>query len=184
MNFTLVTGCMYSGKTSLLIDRKDAYEKAGQTVLVIKPQVDVRYDAEKICSHDGSGRKALSVRSSKSIIPLVVNADRVIIDEVQFMDSGIVDVIKILCSREIDVLAAGLDRDWKGEFFPTIIQLKALHPEEIQLTSSCEICGQSANRTQRLVNSPERVLIGAEGMYAPRCETHHTAELKSFSAHA
>jgi thymidine kinase len=42
--------------------------------------------------------------------------------------------------------------------------------EEVMKTRAiCVRCGQPASRTQRLVESTERVVVGAAGLYEARC---------------
>ncbi len=50
---TLVTGSMFSGKTEELMRTLRRFEIAKQKVVLFKPQIDNRYDAEKVVSHNG-----------------------------------------------------------------------------------------------------------------------------------
>jgi len=38
------------------------------------------------------------------------------------------------------------------------------------------VCGNPANRSQRIVSSGERVVVGAAGAYEPRCRKCHVTE--------
>lgn len=110
-----------------------------------------------------------------------------LIDEVFLLDGEIVAAIGNLLQQGISVYLSGLDRDFRGEYFPlrhfekhglTMQDLIATCKEVIALEADCECCGQAASLTQRLINgqpapydSPT-VLIGDEE-YEPRCQNHH-----------
>src|SRR5690606_13113844 len=98
---------------------------------------------------------------------------------VQFFDEGIIDVIEQLADRDIRVIAAGLDLDFRGEPFGTLPQLLSMAEEVTKLRAICVVCGESASRTQRLVNGKPAhyddpiILVGAEESYEARCRKHH-----------
>ena len=48
-------------------------------------------------------------------------------------------------------------------------QLLALAEYITKTLAICMVCGNPANRTQRLVPSEDRVLVGAQGVYEARC---------------
>lgn len=111
-----------------------------------------------------------------------------LIDEVFLLDDGLFEVLDLLQKHGISVYMSGLDRDFRGEFFP----LRAIQGAQkssmkdvisrcgglLPLTADCDLCGEPAALTQRLINgepapyeSPT-VLIGDEE-YQPRCAAHH-----------
>lgn len=110
-----------------------------------------------------------------------------LIDEVFLFDSGLLSALRSLRQQGVSVFMSGLDRDFRGEFFPlrqheqTSISMKEIiHycDHSLALMAFCEVCQQPAALTQRLINgqpapydSPT-VLIGDEE-YQPRCKEHH-----------
>jgi len=48
-------------------------------------------------------------------------------------------------------------------------QLLAIAEYITKTLAICMVCGDPANHTQRLVQSGERVLVGASGLYEARC---------------
>ena len=50
----VICGCMFSGKTEELIRRLKRAQYAKQKVEIFKPTIDVRYDEEKVVSHNGA----------------------------------------------------------------------------------------------------------------------------------
>ena len=63
-----------------------------------------------------------------------------------------------LCQRLADngvqVVAAGLDQDFRGLPFTFMPQLMALADNVMKLHAICKVCGEEASRTQRLVRWP------------------------------
>jgi thymidine kinase len=67
------------------------------------------------------------------------------------------------------VVVAGLDKDYLGNPFEPMPQLMAIAEYIEKTLAICMKCGNPANYTQRLVESSDRVLVGATGTYEARC---------------
>src|SRR5947207_11346544 len=91
------------------------------------------------------------------------------IDEGQFFDPDLPAVCNTLANQGKRVIVAGLDQDYLGKPFEPIPQLLAIAEYITKTLAICMVCGAPANRTQRLVASSERVLVGAQGTYEARC---------------
>jgi thymidine kinase len=176
----VITGSMFSGKTDELIRRLRRARIARQKIQVFKPSIDTRYDEKKVMSHAGSEFEATPVSSSEKI-PGSVEKDTTVvaIDEAQFFDEGIVSVVQGLAGRGIRVLVGGLDTDFRGEPFGPMPILMAQAERVDKLHAICMVCGNSASRTQRLINGkPAKydepvVVVGASELYEARCRDHH-----------
>ncbi len=102
------------------------------------------------------------------------------IDEVQFFDPGIVGVVRDLVLSGRRVICAGLDLDFRGEPFGPVPTLLALAERVDKLEAICVVCGESATRTQRIVNGVPAdyddpiIVIGAQEAYEARCRACHT----------
>ncbi len=176
----VICGSMFSGKTEELIRRVRRAIIAKQTVQVFKPQIDVRYGVERVTSHNGLTVEAEPVGSPEEILGLLRPQTTVVaIDEVQFFDPAIVPLCNKLADEGIRVICAGLDTDFRGEPFGPIPQLMARAEEVDKLHAICVICGESATRTQRLINGVAAayddpiVLVGASEVYEARCRHCH-----------
>jgi thymidine kinase len=176
----VVTGSMFSGKTDELIRRLRRATIARQKVQVFKPIIDNRYHVDKVTSHAGTVFTALPIQSSADLIKnLDANTSVVGIDEAQFFDEGIIAVAQQLAERNIRVIVAGLDTDFRGEPFGCMPVFMAVAEKVDKLQAICMVCGEPASRTQRLVNErPARyhdpvVIVGASEMYEARCREHH-----------
>ena len=176
----IITGSMFSGKTEELIRRLRRATFARQNIQVFKPIIDVRYQAEKVASHNGSVFEAMPVALAGDIAENLNEETTVVgIDEAQFFDPLIIDVVQQLAEKDIRVLVAGLDMDFRGEPFGPMPQLLTQAEEVSKLQAICIICGQDAYCTQRLVNgSPAHyddpvVIVGADELYEARCRKCH-----------
>ena len=171
----VVCGPMFSGKSEELIRRLRRAEIAGQRVLIVKAQIDDRYDISHVVSHSGAKIRAVGVGDPATILRYSDGCDVVGIDEVQFFDAAIVDVCVALADRGVRVIAAGLDTDFRAEPFGPIPELLARAELVDKLQSVCHRCGGDATRTQRLVNgspapfSGDTIQVGALDSYEARC---------------
>lgn len=176
----VICGSMFSGKTEELIRRLRRATIAKQKVQVFKPSIDIRYEKVKVKSHAGMDYDAIPVQSAGDIQSHLLPDTTVVgIDEAQFFDKEIVAVVKSLAEREIRVIVAGLDLDFRGEPFGSIPLLLAEAEFVEKLQAICMVCGEPASRTQRLVDGRPAhyddpiVIVGAAEMYEARCRLHH-----------
>jgi thymidine kinase len=166
----VICGSMFSGKSEELIRRLTRARIARRRVQVFKPKLDDRFSDVEVVSHAGQRLVALAVASSGEILEKTEDRTEVIgIDEAQFFDAGIVDVVKRLADLGKRVIVAGLDQDYLGRPFDPMPALMAEAEEVTKARAICVRCGAPASRTQRLVASEERVVVGAAGMYEARC---------------
>src|SRR2546425_7010938 len=89
----VVCGPMFSGKSEELIRRLRRAEIAGQRALIVKPDLDNRYDVGHVVSHAGARMRAVTATAGGDVLRLAQGYDAVGIDEVQFFDGGIVGAI-------------------------------------------------------------------------------------------
>ncbi|MCW2927197.1 MAG: thymidine kinase [Thermoleophilia bacterium] len=175
----VVCGSMFSGKSEELMRRLRRAQIARQRVAVFKPQLDNRYDASDVVSHDGTRLAARAVDTSAEILRLVGDAEVVGIDEGQFFDEQIVDVALRLADSGKRVVVAALDMDFKNEPFGPIPGLLAVAEFVDKLQAICQVCAGPATRTQRLIGgrpaSPDEpvIRVGAKESYEPRCRECH-----------
>ena len=71
------------------------------------------------------------------------------------------------------VICAGLDQDYQGRPFEPMPQLLAVAEYITKELAICVVCGNPANRSQRLIAREERVVVGASGSYEARCRKCH-----------
>ncbi len=166
----VICGSMFSGKSEELIRRIRRAMIARQNVQAFKPEIDERFSPDDIVSHDDRRIECRKVRSAEEILPLVEEDTKVVgIDEAQFLADGLVEVCERLAGAGKRVIVAGLDQDYRGRPFEPIPQLLALAESITKTMAVCMQCGAAANKTQRLIDSDERIVVGAGEAYEPRC---------------
>jgi thymidine kinase len=172
---------MFSGKTEELIRLVRRAMHARKRVQVFKSALDTRCDTTLIRTHDGTSFTAMAVADSRQIeANLAADTQIVAIEEIQFLDEGVVRLCRRLADDGIQVIAAGLDQDFRGEPFGFMPALMAFAENVMKLHAICKVCGEEASRTQRLVDGrPARwdeptILIGADETYEARCRKCHS----------
>src|SRR5215203_7026939 len=166
----VIAGSMFSGKSEELIRRLRRAKIARQKVQVFKPELDSRFSGNQIVSHSEMRHDSANSRSAEEILAKVDPDTEVVgIDEGQFFDNDLVNVANTLARRGVRVIIAGLDQDYLGKPWEPMPQLLAVAEYITKTRAICMVCGNPANHTQRLVQSSDRVLLGAMGTYEARC---------------
>jgi len=163
----VIAGSMFSGKTEELIRRLKRAEFAKLKVAIFKPNLDKRYDATKVVSHDSNTILATPVSSAAKIRVLAEQCDVVGIDEAQFFDEEIVQVCNDLANKGTRVIVAGLDMDFKGNPFGPMPNLMATAEYVTKVHAICTRSGTLANYSFRKINNEDLVLLGEVEAYEP-----------------
>lgn len=173
----VICGSMFSGKTEELIRRIKRAVYGKQRVQVFKPRLDTRYDETQVVSHSQLKLTSVPIERAEEIFFHLSPETQVVgIDEVQFFGAEVVRVVEVLAARGLRVVVAGLDQDYQGRPFEPMPQLMAVAEYVTKQLAICVVCGNPANRSQRLVVSGERVVVGASGAYEARCRKCHVPE--------
>jgi len=166
----VIVGSMFSGKSEELIRRLNRARIARQKVQVFKPMIDARYSLQEIASHSGQKHDSKPVSTAAEILSDIADGTQVVgIDEGQFFDSEIVAVANELANRGMRVIIAGLDQDYTGTPFGPMPHLLSIAEFITKIHAICVKCGQTANYTQRTVESDALVEVGASDKYEARC---------------
>jgi thymidine kinase len=166
----VICGSMFSGKSEELIRRLRRAQIARQRVQIFKPKLDNRFSEDHIVSHSEMKIKSQLVSQASDILEMLDGRTQVVgIDEGQFFDMNLVEVCNKLADIGKRVIIAGLDQDFRGKPFDPMPQLLAIAEYITKTLAICVRCGAPANRTQRLVEVPDRLLVGATGAYEARC---------------
>ncbi len=163
----VICGSMFSGKTEELIRRLKRAKFAKQNVEIFKPAVDIRYDDEKVISHDANEIRSTPVPAAANIRLLANDVDVVGIDEAQFFDDEIVAVCNDLANRGIRVIVAGLDMDFKGNPFGPMPALMATAEYVTKVHAVCTKTGNLAHYSHRKVKNDDVVFLGETEEYEP-----------------
>ena len=165
----VICGSMFSGKTEELIRRLKRAQYAKQNVEIFKPAIDVRYDEEKVISHDSNEVNSTPVPASANILLLANDVDVIGIDEAQFFDNELPTICRSLANRGIRVIVAGLDMDYLGNPFGPIPNLMATAEFVTKVHAICVNCGDLAIHSNRIVASKDLVHLGEQDKYEALC---------------
>jgi thymidine kinase len=165
----VICGSMFSGKTEELIRRLKRAKIANLRVEIFKPAIDIRYDEQKVVSHDSNSIHSTPIDNSQTILLMANDVDIVGIDEAQFFDDEICNVCEALALKGTRVIVAGLDMDYLGKPFGQMPKLLAVADFITKLHAICVRCGHLANISYRKTAQEGQVVIGEMDIYEPRC---------------
>ncbi len=173
----VICGSMFSGKTEELIRRVKRAVYGKQKVQVFKPRLDNRYDESSVVSHSQLRLVSTPIERAEEIFYNLQPGTQVIgIDEVQFFGAEVVQVCEALANKGMRVICAGLDQDYQGRPFEPMPALLAVAEYVTKELAICVVCGNPANRSQRIVSDQARVVVGAAGAYEARCRKCHVPD--------
>ena len=165
----LIIGPMFAGKTCMLLNYERRFNITQTPYIIITHQSDKRYSETNLTSHNGNSslKNIISIDHLTNINKNILgNVSGIIIDEAQFFPD-----LEIFCNeyKHLIIIVSGLSGDYKQEPFHNILNLIPKANKIIHLTSVCNICGQNAAFTKRVIENNERILVGGSDSYEPRC---------------
>lgn len=181
----VITGCMSAGKSSELVRRVKREAFAKREVETFKYQPGEQTEISEIVADNRNiSIIAHAIPDAIMIVIILGQQERtdlpvIAIDEAHLFGSSLVPVVQGLANEGARVIVSGLDQDFRGEAYPHMGELMAIADEVTKLKAVCTICGESATRTQRLVNGEpakrdDPVVLAGDGVtYEPRCREHH-----------
>jgi thymidine kinase len=165
----VISGSMFSGKTTELIRICKQYQSIDKKILSVNYCNDRRYDAiGNICSHNQEVFQImLSLSDLKEILnyPNLEDFDVIMIDEVQFLKNAL-ETIKILVEDMGKiVITSGLDGDYLQQPFGDICYLIAFADKFTKLNAVCKLTKEDASFSKRIIASELKEYIGADDAY-------------------
>lgn len=163
--FNLILGCMFSGKTSTLIERYNRYTIGGKKCIMVKYKHDTRYDREKIVTHDGIKVNALLCEYLFEVDIVIQEYDVICIDEIQFYKDAHIFCDKWANDGKI-VEACGLNGTFDRKPFETISKLIPLAENITYKTAICKDTGEEAVYSYRITDDMDEEIIGGDDIYS------------------
>tara|TARA_B100000579_G_scaffold276479_1_gene228650 strand:- start:17788 stop:18321 length:534 start_codon:yes stop_codon:yes gene_type:complete len=165
----VITGCMFAGKTTELINRLKSTNKK---YLLVKPALDTRDMENKICTHDGVFETGIQVNRLLDISKHLDDISVLGVDEAQFFDSPIIEDIREISSKGISIILAGLAKDYLNKPFGYMSKIIEMSNSVTWLKAKCHQCGLEATYSHRKQRESEsQVVIGDAEKYEALCET-------------
>ncbi len=166
---TVFYGCMFSGKTSALIDFISQSGLSRNEFTVFKPNIDNRSSNITIKTHDGRTHDCISIDTNDELSQFIHPFTKLIaIDEAQFFNKLMMIEIKRLLNKGIHVVASGLDKDYLARPFGLMPLLIEHAHNKKELFAQCD-CSAKANYTYRKESNKVLVLIGSDNYYQAKC---------------
>ena len=170
-------GCMFSGKTSWLLETYKKFTFCKTSVLVINHSEDTRYHESMLSTHDKimipclqlSSFHGIMVSGDTSILDKIMSVDVVLINEGQFFE-GLGPFVKHLLDNCKVVYICGLDGDFKQERFGEILDLIPVCDKVHKFRALCSDCkdGTHAIFSHRINSDTQQKVIGSSN-YIPLC---------------
>ena len=178
MSLDIVFGPMFSGKSSHAMSYIRRKRAIGKQVLVIKPDIDMRYSNQSVMVTHNEEQLPCTLWDTKvPLIPTtdIENADSVVIEEAQFF-KGLYSFVKwVLLAQKKDILVVGLDGDASQRPFGELFDCIPYATHVTKLNALCEVCrdGAVAPFTKRRAeNTDNQVDVGGADRYMPVCLKH------------
>ena len=165
----VICGSMFSGKTEELLRRIKRAQISKLKTILLKPNLDSRYNKEDVVSHNKNKLSSIPIGNSQDILPLVKGIDVIGIDEAQFIDKGLVKICDQLANEGKRIIIAGLDMDYLGNPFGIMPHLLAIAENIMKLHAICIDCGNIANYTFRTISNDQLIKIGEHDSYKALC---------------
>ncbi|MFT4006770.1 MAG: thymidine kinase [Lacrimispora sp.] len=173
-------GAMGSSKTANALMTRYNYMEKGKNALLVKPDIDTRYEEKKVISRIGLEADCILWSEFKCYdYKLIKELDAIIVDEAQFLSEADIDRLSdIVDEYDIPVFCYGLRTDFTSHLFPGSKRLMELADEIEELKTVCW-CGNSANMNARIdkngkvIKNGQQILMGANDKYISLCRKHY-----------
>jgi thymidine kinase len=165
----VISGSMFSGKTTELIRICKQYQSIDKKILSVNYCNDRRYDAiGNICSHNQEVFETmLSLSDLREILvqPNLEDYDIIMIDEVQFLKNSLQTIKVLVEDMGKIVITSGLDGDYLQQPFGEVCHLIVFADKFTKLNAVCKLTKEDASFSKRIIASQSKEFIGADDAY-------------------
>ena len=147
---------MKSGKSVELLARTAPYEYTDKEVIYVQPEANTRDPG--IRSRLGVGAVALTVGSLRDITQPF---DVIGLDEVHMFKETDAAIVDQWLHEGRNIIASGLDLDYRGKMLPIVARLHELKPDElIPKLAVCDACKEYRAQFTQILENGQPVLGG------------------------
>lgn len=180
-------GSVGSAKTLNLLAVAHNYRQQGKKVVLIKPELDIRFGKDNIKSRAGLEMNAdVLVNGDTRLLEMQWDGvSCILVDEAQFLSAFHIEELRELTLLEgIPVICYGLRTDFRTRLFAGSLRLMELADSIEEIKATCHFCNRKSIMNLKHVNGKAAVdgpsvQLGAEEKYFPVCYKCYTQELKS-----
>lgn len=172
----IITGNMFSGKSTELIRRIKRVQSINKKIVIINYIGDNRYTENGIGTHDNNVLNSIKLKTLMEFpfegIQLI---DSFFIDEAQFF-TDLYEFVKILVDIHCKhVVVSGLCGDVNRNVFGQIVSLIPIADKIDKLNAYCTMCndGTEAPFTKRINGTEDQIDIGGSEKYVSLCRYHY-----------
>ena len=167
----IILGCMYSGKSTKLVNIYKQCLFCNIKAIAINHVFDDRYDDQLLSTHDKIKIPCIKTEEIFTILDQLKEYDVILINEGQFF-KDLYNCVVILLGLQKRIFICGLDGDFERNKFGQILDLIPLCDSVYKLTSLCGICknGNKGIFSKRLTNEKMQTVVGSNN-YIPVCRT-------------
>ena len=177
----LILGCMFSSKTSKLLEYYYKY-KLKYHCLLISYEKDKRYAENAVVTHNNFSEKSHPLLHLLNALELseYENSNVILIDEGQFFDDIVEFVKKAVNIDNKIVIVSGLNGDFQKK---PIGRLNDLIPEADDIEFQKAVCHYCQTPEDAIFSlrinkkQKEQILIGEKDMYVPVCRYHYNKKI-------
>lgn len=168
----LIMGCMFSGKTTKLLEIYNMYRVCDVECCVINYSKDIRYSTTQLMTHDKKGIYCIFTDTLIEFCNKKETLDKYsvfLINEGQFFPDLVVST-NLLLDANKKIYIAGLDGDFKQKKFGSMLDLIPIADKYIKLYAICKKCkdGTKAVFSKRITSDTDQTVIGSTN-YIPVC---------------
>ena len=172
-NFTVFTGSMFSGKSTILLNTIENFLRAKKIILVLNHKLDDdRYNKSSITTHTGMTTDAYSIDNVDALKEFDLKKyDAIFIDELQFFN---VEVLKEILNGKrpkCKLFCSGLDLTWQNEPFDTTMYAMAKADKVTKLKAICDHCKEYKHCISFNTSTSkfDVIDVGGNDKYKPIC---------------
>lgn len=179
-------GTVGSAKTLNLLAVAHNYRQQGKKILLMKPDLDVRFGKGQIKSRAGLEMQAdVLIVDDNSLRGLdYEGVSCILVDEAQFLSGKVIDELRrIALEHDIPILCYGLRTDFKSHLFEGSARLMELADSIEEVKATCHFCNRKSIMNLKHVNGlavseGPSVELGAEEKYFPTCYKCYCREIE------
>lgn len=179
MSLEIVTGPMFSGKTTYAISYVQRQQSIGKRIAIIKPNIDSRYSSQSvIMSHNKQSHPCLiwDVSIAMYIAQEMLSVDCIVIEEAQFFKGLSVVVKSLLFVHKKHILVVGLNGDASQNIFGELLACIPFATKITTLSAFCSLCkdGTPAHYSKKTGADmvDDQIDVGGTDKYIAVCLKH------------
>lgn len=178
-------GTVGSAKTLNLLAVAHNYRQQGKKVILMKPDLDTRFEKDRIRSRAGLEMTADILITDEKSLQGVDYSDIscILVDEAQFLSAKVIEELRnISLQWDLPIICYGLRTDFKTRLFEGSARLMELADSIEEVKATCHYCNRKSIMNLKHVqgvatNVGATIDLGTEEKYYPACYKCYRREI-------